>query len=213
MRYADFRKMVLRLPIFSSKDILFFEKRRQRIRNQLNRWQRRGLIIKLKRGVYLLNENDRKVNPSRQYIANQLYAPSYVSLEYALNLYGLIPERVMEVTSVTTRKTMRFKNALGVFAYQRVKPEAFSGFRAAKDEAGLSFFIALPEKAVVDFLYLNMRKIKSADKDVFGISYRFQNTESLSETRIMKMAVLFGNRGLTRTAELFCKFIKDERKP
>ncbi|MCX5686964.1 MAG: hypothetical protein NTW09_05880 [Candidatus Omnitrophica bacterium] len=212
MNYADFRKMVLRLPVISSKDILFFERKRQSIRNQLNRWQDRGLVVKLRRGMYILNENDRKVNPSRQFIANQLYAPSYVSLEYALNLYGLIPERVTEVTNVSTRKTVTFKNALGVFVYQHIKPAAFSGFKAARDEAGLSFFIALPEKAVVDFLYLNINKMEPSDTAIFGASYRFQNTESLSRAKIMKMATLFGNEKLTRLAGSFCQFIKNERK-
>lgn len=212
MRYAEFKKDVLRLPIISSKDILFFENRRQPIRNQLGRWQKNGLVIKLRRGAYLLNENDRKVTPSKQFIANQLYAPSYVSLEYALGLYGFIPERVSDVTSITARKTMRFKNALGEFRYQHIKPAAFGGFKSAKDEAGLSFFIAIPEKAVVDFLYMNMAGIQPHDKEIFRISYRFQNIESLNRQKIMKAAALFGSEKLMKVAGSFCEFIKEERK-
>ena len=213
MRYDEFKKAVIRLPVISSKDMLFFEKKRQPIRNQLNRWCKNGAVIKLRRGIYILNEDDRRINPSKQSIANQLYSPSYVSLEYALYLYGLIPERVSEVTSITTRKTARFDNALGVFSYQHVKPAGFSGFRAVKDEAGLPVFIALPEKAVIDFLYLNARGAGSADSNIFSSSYRFQNTESLKVAELMRMAALFGNDRLKRAVKSFCRFIKNERKP
>ena len=217
MDYKQFKNSVLHLPLILSKDLERGQSNKQIIRNQLRRWQDNGLIFKLKRGMYLLNVNDRKINPSRQFIANQLYMPSYVSLEYALNFYDLIPERVSEVTSVTTKKTIRFVNDLGTFTYQHIKSKAFRGFKMTKDEMGLTFFIAEPEKAVIDFLYLNfdkskhldkvLDKIKISDKDVFESSYRFQNTETLSQRRIMELAGLFESEKLTRFAQLFCEFI------
>lgn len=212
MDYKQFKNSVLHLPLILSKDLERGQSNKQIIRNQLRRWQDKGLIFKLKRGMYLLNVNDRKINPSRQFIANQLYMPSYVSLEYALNFYALIPERVSEVTSVTTKKTIRFVNDLGTFTYQHIKSKAFRGFKMTKDEMGLTFFIAEPEKAVIDFLYLNFDKIKISDKDVFESSYRFQNTETLSQRRIMELAGLFETEKLTRFAQLFCEFIRQERK-
>lgn len=212
MRYIEFKNKVLNLPLITSRDILFFEKDKQALRNQLRRWQDRGLIVKLKRGVYILNTNDRKIEPSRQFIANQLYAPSYVSLEYALYLYNLIPERVNEVTSVTTKKTTHFTNEKGVFAYQHIKPVAFKGFKSAKDENGLEFFIAEPEKAVVDFLYLNLRNFKDDSEDIFKSSYRFQNTEILNRRKIRLLAALFNNKKLKKICHSFCKFIEEEKK-
>ena len=113
--------------------------------------QAKKLIIKLKRGFYVLNENDRKVTPSRFYIANRLYGPSYISMESALSFYGFIPEQVSALTSVTTKKTLRIRNDSGDFLYQHIKPETFRGFKAAKDNTGFDFFIAVPEKAIVDF--------------------------------------------------------------
>lgn len=212
MDYKQFKNSVLHLPLILSKDLERGQSNKQIIRNQLRRWQDKSLIFKLKRGMYLLNVNDRKINPSRQFIANQLYMPSYISLEYALNFYALIPERVSEVTSVTTKKTIRFVNDLGTFTYQHIKSKAFRGFKMAKDEMGLTFFIAEPEKAVIDFLYLNLDKIKISDKDVFESSYRFQNTETLSQRRIMELAGLFESEKLTGFAQLFCEFIRQERK-
>jgi predicted transcriptional regulator of viral defense system len=190
--------------------LLKLERNYQTLRNQLNRWQQKGLIIKLKRGVYLLNENDRKINPSLYVIANQLYGPSYISLEYALNFYGLIPERVIDVTSVTTKKTMLIKNSLGNCIYQHIKPESFRGFNTKKDNAGFTFFIAEPEKAVVDWLYLNLKKITEGAKDIFGESFRFQNVEDLKKHRITELAKLFNNPKLMRVANNFCDFIKKE---
>ncbi|MBU3942458.1 hypothetical protein KKA24_00575, partial [Patescibacteria group bacterium] len=168
------------------------------------------LLVRLKRGVYLLNANDRKINPSRAYIANQLYTPSYVSLEYALKFYDLIPERVSDLTGITTRKTLWLKNEAGTFIYQHIKPQAFRGFKALKDEAALTFFIAEPEKAVVDFFYLNLEKFEGADEEVFEESYRLQNVEMLKARKVMKFAELFDSGKLMRLSQSFCKFIKKE---
>ncbi|MFH1868331.1 MAG: hypothetical protein ABH843_05110 [Candidatus Omnitrophota bacterium] len=210
MDYLEFRNSAQGFPLVISRDIMLREKNKQAIRNQLERWSFRKLLIKLKRGVFILNQNDRKINPSRAYIANQLYAPSYVSLEYALNYYDLIPERVSDLTSITTKKTMRFVNDLGTFIYQHINPKAFRGFKALKDEAGLNFLIAEPEKALVDFFYLNLSRFQGDYSGIFEESYRLQNTEALKTKRLMEFAGLFGSKKLTRVCRGFCKFIKKE---
>jgi len=202
MRYSLFRQKYQDLPLIVTKDITMSNK--QILFNQLKRWQGKGLVIKLKRGVYLLNKDDCKVNPSRQYIAKELYAPSYISLEYALSFYGLIPERIPQVTSVTTKKTTEFQNELGVFSYQRIKPQVFRAYRMVKDENGLEYFMAEPEKAVLDFIYLNLRKFDIMDKDIFKESYRFQNTETLNGYRMMELSKLYKSEKLTQLA-LFVK--------
>lgn len=212
MDYHKFKNTFLHLPIILSRDVELLEINRQILRNQLRRWQKRGLIIRLKKGMYILNANDRKINPSKQFLANQLYSPSYVSLEYALNFYGFIPERVLDVTSVTTKKTACFKNDFGNFIYQHIKTEAFRGFGAIKDESNLTYFMAGPEKAIVDFLYLNLNKFDLNDIDIFESSYRFQNLEDLSQRKILEMAKIFSNPKLTKVARLFCEFIKKEAK-
>lgn len=213
MTYTQFKHKYQLLPLVWSKDIEGEVQNRQIILNQLYRWQVQGLIVKLKKGVYLLNENDRKIDPSRSFIANQLHTPSYVSLEYALNFYGLIPEKVADVTSVTTKKTMRFNTPKGAFIYQHVKPDVFRGFKTFKDEAGLVFFMALPEKAVADFIYLNLEKFKTADPEIFERSYRFQNLEDLNKKLMMEFAALYGSPKLIRVLELFCAFVNRETKP
>lgn len=212
MNYTDFKKKVIKFPVIPAADLLLFEGKWQAARNQLNRWLKKGLLIKLRRGLYILNENDRKINPSSRYLANQLCFPSYVSLEYALGFYGLIPERVRDITSVTTKKTIRFTNIMGTFTYQHIKIEAFRGYEVVKDENGFNVFIASPEKAVIDFLYLSLDRIKKPDMDIFEASFRFQNTEDLDCRKIIEMAGFFKNKKLTKLARLFCQFIRKERE-
>lgn len=212
MNYTQFKNKLQEQPLIASKDVLRMDKHPQAMRNQLNRWQKKGLILKLKRGIYLFNKNDRKTNPSLIFVANQLYAPSYVSLEFALNYYDLIPERVVDVTSVSTKKTVRFKNELGVFIYQHIKPEAFKGFKLTKDERGLPLLLADPEKAVVDFLYLNLNRFKANPEEQFSLSYRFQNTEMLKQRRLLELAGAFKNQKLINLIKDFCKFMRNEAK-
>lgn len=209
MNFTEFKEKFCEMPFISARGVMRFEKDPQTMRNQLTRWQKRGLVIRLKRGIYALNENDRKINPSRFFLANQLLWPSYVSLESALGYYGLIPEAVADITSVSARKTSRFTNPIGRFIYQRVKPEAFRGYRSYKDGSGLECLIAEPEKAVVDFLYLNLRKFKSGAKAVFKESYRFQNIEKLKPRKVIFWARLFKNSRLEALAVEFCAFIKE----
>lgn len=203
MKYNDFKKKVLNWPVIFSKDVILAGGSGQVVRNQLERWRKSGRIIRLKRGLFILSDDDRKVELSRSYLANQLYSPSYVSLEYALNYYGLIPERVNDITSVTSRKTMRMANEAGTFIYQHIKPKAYRGFEMVKNENGLAFFIAQPEKAVIDFLYLNLDKFRDDDPDIFEGSYRFQNTQSLSPRKILSFAKFFENKKLVKIARLF----------
>ncbi len=210
MRYLEFKKRVEKLPIISSSQLFFLDKDMQILRNQLNRWEKQKLIIKLKKGLYILNESDRKIEPSRMFIANQLYFPSYLSTEYALGFYDLIPERVADVTSVSPRKTYRVKNVFGVFIYQHISSKAFRGFLLLKDENDYSFLIASPEKAIVDFIYLNLSRLKKDDKDIFEYSFRFQNVKRLSQSKLREYARIFGNKKLISVIENFCKFIKKQ---
>jgi hypothetical protein len=210
MKYSEFKQKTDKFPIISSSQVMLYDKNRQVIRNQLTRWEKKGLIIKLRKGLYVLNESDRKLEPSRLFMASQVYPPSYISMEYSLGIYGLIPEKVADITSLTTRKTCVFSNLFGKFVYQNIKKEAFCGFIGKKDENGFPYFIALPEKAVVDFLYLNLAGIKENDKEVFRESFRFQHTEQLNRKKLMKFAVCFSSKKLIEVVKTFCVFLGSE---
>lgn len=210
MKYKEFKRKIRNFPIFASSQISSLTTNVQMLRNQLTQWKKQGLVLKLKRGLYILNEEDRKVNPSRTFIANQLVSPSYVSTEYALFFYGLIPEKVEDVTSVTTKKTTLIRNSFGVFRYQHLNTNCFIGFEQIEEKGGLSFFIATPEKAIVDFLYLNLANFKVEDQDIFRLSYRIQNTSALSKRRLKDFAKTFNNQKLIKVVDAFCEFMNSE---
>lgn len=219
MDYTAFKYGYSSFPIILSSAITDHRrggkpgKTAQSLLNQMTRWQKRGLVVKLKKGMYLLNEHDRRINPSRLYLANQMYTPSYVSLEYALSYYGLIPERAVEVSSVTTKKTFRISNPTGRYSYQHLSISAFQGFHMKQDENGLNVFIAEPEKAVLDFLYFNLARTLKKEQfsvDIFSESYRFQDVGLLNEKRFMSLAALYNNPQLSALAKLFCAFRKEQ---
>ena len=192
MKFGDFKVKFRDLPLLPTRVV--FGKASGADLNQLDRWCKQGLLLQLRRGLYIFGKDERRIEPSRLYLAGQLYQPSYISLEYALSRYGLIPEKVVDVTSVSTKKTARFTNDFGTFIYQTVKPSAFRGFISGKDEAGLPYFIAEPEKAVADFVYLNLKKIAAgaAEKTLLE-SFRFQNLGSLKKNKIAAYFDLFNN--------------------
>ena len=211
MNYNQFKKAVQDKPLIYTRDLALGGKSKQVVRNQLTRWQANGLVIKLRRGVFILNPNDRKILPSRTYLANQFYGPSYVSLEYALNYYSFIPEAVTDLTSVTTRKTLRIENKLGTFTYQHLKKNVFAGFKMIKDDVKLTFFMAEPEKAVVDFCYLNLNRFRKDYQSVFIESYRFQNLETLKIKKLKNFAKIYNSRKLLQVIEALSKIINKER--
>lgn len=107
-----------------------------------------GLFYKLRNGLYCLKTH----HPSSYLLANKIYRPSYVSLDTALAHYGMIPEIVYSVTSVTTKATREFTTPWLIFDYQKIKRQAFTGYRPMEID-GTTVLIAEPEKALVDFLY------------------------------------------------------------
>ena len=152
MDFLTFRKRMYPLGCFNINQVLLWEKDFDR--NNLTRWCRRGLLVKLRNQHYAFPEY-RQVPDFSRYVANRIYAPSYISLHSALSFYGMIPEEVVQLTSVTTLKTARFENAFGTFHYQNVKTPFYFGFEIKTIQSGRGLLFATPEKALLDLLYLN----------------------------------------------------------
>lgn len=123
-------------------------------RTNLTRWTDKGLLLKLRQGWYAFAES-KGTGDFSWLVANQIYQPSYISLHYALAFYGMIPETVVQYTSVTTLKTAAFQNALGYFVYQKVVPSMFFGYEPRMTADKRAILFATPEKALMDLLYLN----------------------------------------------------------
>ena len=111
-----------------------------------------GQLIRLKRGLYVVNSQLSGIETSNALCANHIYGPSYLSLHWALRHYGLIPERVFTLTSVTTKRSRVFQNDLGRFSYYQTAPEYFSIGITHCNEHGVRYLLATPEKALCDMI-------------------------------------------------------------
>ena len=152
MKIKDFESKVKDLPFFSLNDIRKFDPGFHR--RQLVDWQKRGYIQPLAGGAYILA--GREVNEGLLFMAaNQIYPPSYVSLESALAYHQVIPESVLGVTSVSARKTKQLETSWGQFSYRSVKPEYMFGYQVIVPQPHQKFLVATIEKAILDYLYLN----------------------------------------------------------
>lgn len=203
MNYFEFRKKIEELPFFETRELrlILGSDFTSTTLNNLKNWVNKGHLIMLRRGLYLASEM--KNNVDVMILASKLYAPSYVSMEMALNFHGIIPEAVFTVTSVTTRKTKQFATPMGNFSYQKIKKEAFEGFETKK-LGKISFNLALPEKAVVDFLYLN-RNILFGDLQQFE-GYRFNEDFKFDGEKLLKFASAFKNKKVLFLTNNFIKY-------
>lgn len=159
MHFYDFEKRMMDYPVFTAQEAknIFF--RETNLSVQISQWVKNGYLERIKKGLYILSNRKKEVNP--MVLAEKIYSPSYLSLEFALNHYGIIPDIPGTYTSVSSRKTMNFKTNFGYFSYQKIKPEFFIGYQPFI-EKDVSFSLAYPEKAILDFLYLNKRRLKAA---------------------------------------------------
>jgi predicted transcriptional regulator of viral defense system len=202
MNYLSFREAFKDFTVFSVRDIrradAGFHRRR------LNEWQDKGYIRKVIKGFYIFA--DLPIDEMILFeIANRVYKPSYISLESALAHYQLIPESVFGVTSVSTRRSYRFPGALADLRYRTVKPELFFGY-ALVSARGRGIKIALPEKSVLDFLYLNPGFRSGPDFESLRFDAdRFRGTVSVRDLR--SAAARFGGKTFAGRVDRFLAFM------
>lgn len=158
MKLVNLINLVGGLPFFDLPTVIRLSGgKKQTILPQFHHWKQMGYLISLRRGWYTLSNSYRKVRLSPLRLANELYRPSYLTNEWALSYYGVIPEKVTQYTSVTTRVTRRFENPFGRFIFSSVKKELFWGF-SRRNIDGEPVWIADPEKALLDLFYLQQGK-------------------------------------------------------
>ena len=120
-------------------------------RDAITRFLRDGSIIRVKKGLYVFGDNYRRGVICKESLANLIYGPSYISLEYALSYYGLIPERVEQLTSMTPLRSNTFHTPIGSFAYVHLLSRKMAvGVTLIEVDPQHKFLIATPEKAIAD---------------------------------------------------------------
>jgi len=196
MKYQDL-DMLIKTPIFSKNDIVLaggkiFD-------YQLTRWVKKGYLLKIKNGIYIFKRDYEKIKGEE--IAAALYQPSYLSLERALSAYVFIPKIAYSYVSVTGKTNRIFDNKFGHFMYRHLKPELFWGYREIKTDTG-RYLIAEPEKAILDYLYLNLSKIKSKS-DFENLRFNKDRLhETLNREKFLQYLQAFEIKKLKRWANM-----------
>jgi len=147
-------------------------------RTALSRFAKRGILRELKRGIYAFSEPYRSQPLNPLQIAQVLYSPSYVSELWALSWYGVIPEKVTLITSVTTRATRIFKNALGEYRYRTIDGRFFHSWQT-EEILSAEVRIATPEKALLDLWYLEKGEWTAARMESMRFETRIIDTGKL----------------------------------
>lgn len=175
-------------------------------RDVVTRLLRDGSIIRVKKGLYVFGDPFRKETVCKESLANLIYGPSYISLEYALSYYGLIPERVERITSMTPLKSKSFQTHLGTFEYIHLHIKKMAaGVTAVRVDKNHQFMIATPEKALADRIAFH--KNLSSTEDVYsfvcdGLRIEEEDLIKLNIPLLEKIAEIYRNPAVTYLATL-----------
>lgn len=134
-------------------------------RNKINSLIKKGVIIRIKKGLYVLSP-EFGGNIDYCILANLIYGPSYISLDFALSFWNLIPERVETVTCITNRRNKSFTTPVGKFTYKYINDTIFYKGIIVQENSNGSYMIASKEKALCDKIAL-LKKIKVGDMYIY----------------------------------------------
>jgi predicted transcriptional regulator of viral defense system len=203
MIFREFETRIRALPAFNLNDVRKLDPGFHR--QQLNYWHNQGYIKPLAGGYYILA--DQAIDEMVLFmVANKIYEPSYISLESALAYYEVIPETVLGVTGVSSRKTKQYESAWGVFSYRSVKTQYMIGYQVIENTPGNKFKIAYLEKALLDYLYLNSEIQSRADFEELRWN-RTQLHDLLDHSIFATYVKLFDKRALEYRVNQFLEFL------
>jgi predicted transcriptional regulator of viral defense system len=206
MKWGELLRQVADEPVFRTGFLAGSGASLAALRLQLSRWVKTGKLIQLAKGLYTLAEPYRKRTPHPFVLANAMKKASYVSLQSALGYFGMIPEHVPTVTSVTTQRPARVETPLGRFLFRHIKKNWFKGYRQVDLGSSQKAFVATPEKALLDLVYLT----PGADNQDFLAELRLQNLESLDRDALVQLARMSRSPKLRRAVKSLERLIEEE---
>ena len=184
-----------------------YAKPRDKIRAML----KTGEIVRVKKGIYVFGEDYRRSAWSREMLANLIYGPSYISLDYALSYYGFIPERVVVVTSVTLSRSRRFETPVGSFTYRSLSRRKYSiGIDQQTLDEGQHFLIATPAKALADKIWTDHRFTPRRTADFRAYLHEDLRIGSdalngIDRTLLDRIAHQYGSRKIRLLCDYLCQ--------
>lgn len=208
MEFAELLEIVQNEPVFDTGLLLAGDVDIRDIHRQLSRWKKVGKIYQLRRGLYSLAPPFQKIKPHPFLVANQLLPASYVSLQSALAYYGMIPEHVPLTTSVTTGRPAEWRTPLGVFEFRHIQFDFFDGFKWVELGEKQRAFIASPEKALLDLVYLQ----PGGDTFDYLSELRLNYLERLDWQNLKLLAMKIDKPKLLRAVDLIRALANEEKE-
>jgi len=183
-------------PVFRTGLLLAGDVDSIHVRRQLGRWVKAGKIYQLRRGLYALAPPYQQVKPHPFLVANHMVRPSYVSLQSALAYYGMIPEYVPMTTCVTSDRPHEFDTPLGKYRFRRITKERFIAFNLVDLGEGQEAYLAAPEKALLDLVYLQ----PGGDSLSYLQSLRLQNLVGINPAALNEITMKLDSPKLERAS-------------
>jgi predicted transcriptional regulator of viral defense system len=208
MEFSRLLDVVQDDPLFETGLLLAGNEDPVDVRRQLSRWTEAGRLHQLRRGLYALAPPFQKRKPHPFLVANRLARGSYVSCQSALGHYGMIPEVVTVTTSVTTGRPARRETPLGVFQFRHVRSSWLRGYKALALDDQQEAFVATPEKALLDLVYLE----PGADAPAYLAELRLQNLDRLDLEELDRHVNLGQKPKLWRAAALVKELVRAEAR-
>jgi predicted transcriptional regulator of viral defense system len=207
MKWKDFLLEFAERPLFHSSMLEIFPDNRHHIQVQLSRWVDSRKISQIRREWYLIEKPFRLKEVPIPAIANSVVHPSYLSLDWALQYYEMIPEYVPNPTSITTGRGIQFAAQDCLFIYHHVQPSFFTGYKRLESDGHL-INIAHPEKALLDKIYLFIQGNKySLD---WLKELRLQNLDSFDTNKFESFLLKTKKKALPKAIELTIKYIRGQ---
>jgi predicted transcriptional regulator of viral defense system len=203
-------KNALPLSVFSHEMVYaVLEKSVSNVNDKISNLVKSGELVRLKKGFYTFSKAYLTKPIDLISVANTLYTPSYVSFDYALSYYGMIPERVSEITSATSKNEKLFETPVGRFSYKKVPLKAYSlGIDWLYDEDEGGRFIATPEKALCDKIRYDRgigTLTQSSMAEYLKYDLRLEITKPLNAELIEEIATAYRSRNLNTLSQVALK--------
>ncbi|MDY0123887.1 hypothetical protein [Sulfurimonas sp.] len=198
------------MSVFSHEMLYaLLEKSVSNVNDKISNLVKSGELVRLKKGFYTFSKPYLTKPIDLISVANTLYTPSYVSFDYALSYYGMIPERVSEITSATSKNEKLFETPIGRFSYKKVPLKAYSlGIDWVYDENEGGRFIATPEKALCDKIRYDRgigTLTQGAMVDYLKYDLRLEITKPLDAELIEEIAIAYKSKNLKTLSQVIEK--------
>ena len=199
----------LKQDVFTGRDIsVLFPGSDARRHSLMKRALRSEEIIRLRRGIYCLSRKYQRHGVNLFNLSQQLYGPSFISLESALSYHGWIPEAVFSTTCVCMKKSLSFKTPLGNFNYTHVPSVIFYEGVQRIEEKNNAFFMASPLKALCDYVYIYKKQWTSIDPLIKSLRIDKQEIQQTKKADLLSLRNNVKNRNVHRFIDGIMKDLK-----